>query len=223
MNAPHDGTTLLFTSTSIVSTQATVRNFPYDVTTDLVPVSIVSDGPMLVTVSAKSGIKTPAQLVAAARAKPDGLTASSAGIGSIGHLSVELLNQAANIRIRHIPYKGAAPALTDVAAGNVDMTIGSNSTVAPQVQTGRVIPIAVTSAGPSPAYPGLPTMASAAPGYHATIWYGLFAPAGAPEGLIKLLNREINEIAKTPEFGRILQMDGATPVSLGPFTCRACA
>jgi tripartite-type tricarboxylate transporter receptor subunit TctC len=216
MSGPHDGSTLLFTSSSIASTAATLRNFQYDVTKDLVPISVVSDGPMLVVVSTKSGIKTPADLVARARANPDALTAGSAGVSSIGHLAVELLNEAAKIHIRHIPYKGAAPAVLDVAAGNVDMYIGSNSAAASQLQTGRAIAIAVTSAQPSPAFPGLPTMASAAPGYSATIWYGLFAPAGTPSSVIQRLNREVNAIAKTPEFGKILQMDGAAPLNAGP-------
>ena len=216
MNAPHDGSTLLFTSSSLTSTAATLRNFQYDVAKDLIPVAVVSDGPMLVIVSTKSGITTPAELVARARATPDTLTAGSAGVSSIGHLSVELLNEVAKIRIRHIPYKGSAPAVMDVAAGSIDMHIGSGSAVAPGISTGRVIPIAVTSDRPSPSFPNLPTMASAAPGYTATIWYGLFAPAGTPPALVQRLNREVNEIAKTPQFAQILQMDGATPLNATP-------
>jgi tripartite-type tricarboxylate transporter receptor subunit TctC len=216
LNAPHDGSTLLFTSSSLTSTAATLRNFQYDVTKDLVPISVVSDGPMLVIVSTKSGIKTPTELVARAQANPDSLTAGSAGVSSIGHLSVELLNEAAKIKIRHIPYKGSAPAVMDVAAGSIDMHIGSGSAVAPGLNTGRVVAIAVSSDRPSPAFPNLPTMASAAPGYNATIWYGLFAPAGTPNALIQRLNREVNEIAKSPQFGQILQMDGAAPLAATP-------
>ena len=213
---PHDGSTLLFHSSSLVTTAATAKSLPFDMNTDLVPVAIVADGPMLVSTSAKSGIKTPAELVARARAKPGGLTSSSGGIGTVGHMAAELLNDAAKIQMLHIPYKGAAPALVDVAAGTVDMLVASYSTLAPQIKSGRVIPIAVSSLQPSPAYPGLPTMASAAPGYNTGIWYGMFAPSSLNASMVRRLNREINEIANTPEIRALTQGDGAVPVAMTP-------
>ena len=216
VKGPRDGSMLLFTSASLVTTAATMPNVPFDITTDLTPVAIVSDGPMLVGISAKSGITTPAELVAAARAKPDSLTAGSGGTGSVGHMASVLLNDAAKIQMRHIPYRGAAPALLDVAAGNVDMLIASYSTLAPQIKSGRVLPIAVTSLQPSPAYPGIPAMASAAPGYDATIWYGVLAPAGIPASVLQRLHHEITEIAKSPELRELQKMDGAGPVMATP-------
>ena len=216
VRGPRDGSMLLFHSTSLVTTAATSTNQPYDVTTDLVPVAIVGDGPMLVGVSAQAGITTPAQLVASARANPERRTAGSGGVGSVGHLAAELLNDAAKVQIRHIPYKGAAPALVDVAAGTVDILIASYSTLAPQIRSGRVLPIAVTSLEPSTAYPGIPPMATAAPGYKASIWYAMFAPAGTPAALVNRLNREINEIANSGEVRTIVQADGAVPVLASP-------
>jgi tripartite-type tricarboxylate transporter receptor subunit TctC len=213
---PRDGSVLLFNSTSLVTAAATARNVPYDVTTDLVPVAIVADGPMLIGVSAQAGIKTPEDLLAAARARPEVLTAGSAGVGSLGHLAVELLNDAAKIKIRHIPYKGAAPALVDVAAGTLTLTIGSYSTLAPQVQSGRVLPVALTSAQPNPAYPGVVPMGNAAPGYRTGIWYGLFAPAGIPPALLARLNRETNEVARSGDVRKLVEADGAAPINATP-------
>ncbi|WP_309969298.1 tripartite tricarboxylate transporter substrate-binding protein [Variovorax guangxiensis] len=211
--APKDGSVLLFHSTSLVTGIATSKKPPFDVTTDLLPVAIVSEGPMLIGVSASSGFKTPQDLVNAARANPQAVTYGSPGIGSIGHLGVELLVDAANVQLRHIPYAGTAPALIDVAAGRVDMTIGSYSALVSQLSSGRVIPIAVTSAKPNPSYPDLPPMASAAPGYNANIWYALFAPAGVPKALMQRLNREASEAARSGEVQALLKPDGGAPVS----------
>lgn len=213
---PRDGSMLLFTSSSLTTTAATAKVMPFDMNAELVPVAIVADGPMLVGVSAKSEIKTPAELVAAARAKPGAMTSSSGGIGTVGHMAAELLNDSAKIQMLHIPYKGAAPALMDLAAGTVDLLIASYSTLAPQIKSGRVVPIAVTSLQPSAAYPGMPTMASAAPGYNTGIWYGLFAPAGLAAPMLERLNREVNEIANTPEIRAITQGDGALPLAMTP-------
>ena len=213
---PKDGSMLLFHSSSLITAAATMKAVPVDVTTELTPVALVADGPMLVGVSAASGIKTPAELVAAARTKPEGITAGSGGIGSVGHLAAELLNDAAKVQIRHIPYKGAAPALTDVAAGTVDLLIASYSTLGPQVRSGRVVPIAVTSAQPSAAYPGVPPMGSAAPGYQTGIWYGMFAPAGVPPALLARLNAEIVDIAKSGDVQALVKADGAAAVPSSP-------
>ncbi len=209
---PKDGSVLLFHSTSLVTGAATSKRQLFDVTTDLLPFSFIAESPMLVGVSALSKIKTPQDLVAAAQKSPDGITYGSPGIGSIGHLGVELLNDAAKIQLRHIPYTGTAPALIDVAAGRVGLTIGSYSALASQLSSGRVVPIAVTSAQPNPAFPQLPPMAIAAPGYNANIWYALFAPAGIPPSLMQRLHREATEAARSPEVQTLLKPDGAAPV-----------
>ncbi len=216
VNAPRDGSTFLFTSASLVTAAATARSISFDVTTDLVPVAFVLDSPLVVGMSAKSGIKTPAELVAAARAKPDSLTVGSSGVGGFAHMAAELLNDAGKIQIQHIPYKGSAPALLDVAAGTIDMTIAGYSSWVPLLKSGRVVPIGVTTAQPSPAFPGMPTMASAVPGYSVSIWYGVFAPAGTSDALVQRLNHEVIEISKTPELRELIQTEGGTPVALAP-------
>ena len=213
---PADGSQLLFTSSSLVTATATSRNAQFDVLRDLVPVAFAVDAPLLVALSAKSGIRSPSELVAAARARPDELTFASAGIGSLTQLAEELLLDAAKIRMRHIPYKGTAPALLDVATGTVDLTIGSYSALVAQVQSGRVIPIAVTTLAASAAFPNLPTMASSAPGYNVSIWYGMFAPAGLPAPMVQRLHREIVDIARSAELKPMMKDEGGAVVEAGP-------
>ena len=180
------------------------------------PVAFAVDAPLLVALSAKSGIRSPSELVAAARARPDELTFASAGIGSLTQLAEELLLDAAKIRMRHIPYKGTAPALLDVATGTVDLTIGSYSALVAQFQSGRVIPIAVTTLAASAAFPNLPTMASSAPGYNVSIWYGMFAPAGLPAPMVQRLHREIVDIARSAELKPMMKDEGGAVVEAGP-------
>lgn len=211
---PRDGSMLLFHSSSLITSAATTRKMQFDLSSDLVPLAIVAEGPMLVGMSAKSGIKTPSELIAAARARPGGMTSSSAGVGSVGHMAAELLNKTAAIQMLHVPYKGATPALVDLAAGTVDMLIATNTTLGPQIKSGRVVPIAVTSPKPSLAFPGMPTMASSAPGYSFDIWYGVFAPAGIKASMVHRLNLEINSIAMTPQVRALLDVDGAVPVEM---------
>ncbi len=216
VKGPKDGSQILFSSVSMISTAATTRNAPFDVTTDLVPVAIIYDVPLLEAVSGKSDIKTPAELVAAARARPDQITHGTAGIGTFAHLAAELLNDAAKIQLKHIPYKGASLAVTDVVAGNVDMMIAVNSTFSSQTQSGRMRAIGVTSLQPSPAFPGLPTMASVAPGFSVTLWTAAFVAAGTPNAIVQRLNHEIIEAAKSREVMEIMRNDGATPLAINP-------
>ncbi|HSV79424.1 MAG TPA: tripartite tricarboxylate transporter substrate-binding protein [Ramlibacter sp.] len=213
---PADGSMLLFTTNSLVTAVATMRSVPFDVSKDLIPVAMVSEGPMVLGVSSKSSIKTPSDLIGAARAKPDALTFGTSGVGTFLHLATEWMNDAAGIQTRHVPYKGAAPAALDVAAGTIDFMLAAHASIVPHVQSGRVRLIGVTSRETSPAFPGLPPMASVAPGFSVDLWAIVFAPAGTPIDLVRLLNREINEIAKTRELRMLMEIEGALPVALTP-------
>jgi hypothetical protein len=122
-----------------------------------------------------------------------------------------MLSDAAHIRMMHVPYKGAANALMDLAGGQIDMMISNYTSIAPQIKSGKVRALAVTSAQPSPVFPQLPTVASAVPGFAADIWVTVFAPAGTPAPVVARLNRELNQIASTPEVMALLAPDGATP------------
>lgn len=211
-----DGSVLLFTSTSTITAAATRPKVPVDITTQLMPVAQLSEGPLIIAASTQSNIKTPAELVSAARAKPDTITHGSAGIGTMAHVAAEMVDGTANIQLRHVPYKGSSLALNDLAAGRIDLMFAIYSTVAPMVEAKRVRLVAVTSAQPHPAFPGVPTMASVAPGLAINIWVGFFAPLGTPPAVVQRLNRELNEVAKSKAVHDQIAPDGSVPVAATP-------
>lgn len=213
---PRDGSMILVTSPSLVTVAATARSMPYDFNTDLTPVSLVWAGPLVVAVSAKTDIKTPGDLVAAARAKPGAISYGTSGIGTHAHLASELFNEAAKIEMRHVPYKGSGQAVVDLNSGTIEMMMGSNSSFTPHVQSGHVRIIGVTSRQPSPLLPGLPTMASVAPGYAVDTFLAVLVAGGTPAAIVQRLNREFNEIAASKEIRDLAQGDGAVPVALSP-------
>jgi len=214
--APRDASHLLLTSSTFLTTAATQAKLPYDPIAAFAPVAMIAEGPLLLAVPASSQIRSVQDLLAAARTKPGALNYGTAGVGSVAHLATELLNGAARIQMTHVPYKGAGPALIDLAGGQIDVMISNYSSLVPQMKSGKVRAIAVTSAKPSPAFPDLPPLAAAVPGYAIEIWVTVFAPAGTPAPLVERLNREINEISASPELRTFLDPDGALPVVLPP-------
>jgi tripartite-type tricarboxylate transporter receptor subunit TctC len=211
---PKDGSMLLMTSSSTFTAAATKRHVPIDVNADLLPVALLSEGPLIIGASIQSDIKTPADLLAAARARPDIITHGTGGIGTLSHIAAELLNEAAKIQLKHIPYKGAALAVPDFVAGRIDLMFGVNTTIAPQVKAGRARLIAVTTPQPHPAFPGVPTMASVVPGYSMDIWVGFFAPPGTPADVVQRLNRELNAVARSQAVRDVIEPDGSVPGAL---------
>ena len=214
--SPADGSVLLLSSSTFVTAAVTQPRLPYDPLTAFVPVSMVGNGPMLLAVSAATSIKSAAELVAAAKAKPGSLTYGSSGTGSIAHLASEMLSDAAGIRMTHVPYKGAANALMDMAGGQIDMMISNYTSLVAQIKSGKVRALAVTSAQASPAFADLPPLSSVAPGFAADIWVTVFAPGNTPAPVVARLNRELNQIAASPEVKALLEPDGATPMALSP-------
>ncbi len=213
-NGPKDGSLLLMTTNSTVSASATLQSTPFDMNRDLMPIALIGDGPMMVGASSKSGIKTPADLVNTARAKPDTITYGTSGVGSLPHLSTELFADAAKIQLKHIPYKGGGAAVVDLAAGTIDIMFATHSTFAPHIQAGRVVPVAVTTRQPNPAFPNLPSMASVAPAYAGSVWISVFAQSGMPAPLAQRLNRELNEIAAARDMSTVLNQNGLPPLAL---------
>ncbi len=214
--SPADGSVLLLSSSTFVTAAVTQPRLPYDPLTAFVPVSMVGNGPMLLAVSAATPIKSAAELVAAAKAKPGSLTYGSSGTGSIAHLASEMLSDAAGIRMTHVPYKGAANALMDMAGGQIDMMISNYTSLVAQIKSGKVRALAVTSAQASPAFVDLPPLSSVAPGFAADIWVTVFAPGNTSAPVVARLNRELNQIAASPEVKALLEPDGATPMALSP-------
>ena len=214
--SPADGSVLLLSSSTFVTAAVTQPRLPYDPLTAFVPVSMVGNGPMLLAVSAATPIKSAAELVAAAKAKPGSLTYGTSGTGSIAHLASEMLSDAAGIRMTHVPYKGAANVLMDMAGGQIDMMISNYTSLVAQIKSGKVRALAVTSAQASPAFADLPPLSSVAPGFAADIWVTVFAPGNTPAPVVARLNRELNQIAASPEVKALLEPDGATPMALSP-------
>jgi len=216
--SPHDGSVLLLTSSTFLTAAATQPRLPYDAIAAFTPVAMVGEGPLLLAVSASTPFKSPEELLAAARAKPDALTYGTAGVGSIGHLATVLLSDAAKVKLTHVPYKGAANAAQDMGGGQIDVMISNYSTLAPLMQKdgGRVRALAVTSKQPHPSFAGVPALAASVPGYDMDIWVGVFAPAGTPPAIVDRLNREINAISASPELAVVLGPDGTLPQALSP-------
>jgi tripartite-type tricarboxylate transporter receptor subunit TctC len=214
--APRDGSVLLLTSSTFLTAAATQRHSPYDPLSAFAPVALVADGPLLLAVSAATPIKSPPELIAAAKSRPGAITYGSAGVGSLGQLATELFCDSSQVRMMHVPYKGAANALIDLAAGQIDVMMSNYSSLAAQIRAGKVRPLAVTSQRPNAAFPDLPPLAATVPGYGVDIWVGLLAPAGTPASVVQRLNREVNDIAASAEVRTVLEPDGSRPLSASP-------
>lgn len=213
-----DGHTLLMGSigTNAVNAHLFAR-MPYDTLKDFVPVALVASGTlMLVTNAEKVPARDLRELLALAQSSPGKLTYASGGPGASQHLAGELLKSMAGLDIVHVPYRGVAPGVNDLVAGQVSMTFDL-ATVAPHVRSGKLRPIAVANGKRSSAFPDVPTIAEAGvPGYEASAWYGLFAPAGTPAEVVALLNAEVNRALADADLRTRLQTLGAEPLGGSP-------
>ena len=193
--AAPDGYTLVMGQTSNLAINPTLYpRLPYDPLKDLVPVALVSSSPIV---------------VAAAKKQPDGITLGYSGNGTVAHLAGELAENAAGIKLRHIPYKGAAQAMTDLVSGQIDLYMSSVPTLLGQVRNGKLRPIVVTSLKRSAQLPDTPSLAeSGYRGFDAVTWFGVLAPAGTPAAIVQQLNKAINEALKQPEVAEKLRSEG---------------
>lgn len=212
--APKDGSVLLLTSSSFLTSAATQPHVPYDPLKQFAPVAMIGQGPLVVAVSAGTPYRSLADLIAAARGKPDALNYGTAGVGSLGHLATVMLDDAAGTRMTHVPYKGAANAASDLAGGQIDVMLSNYSTLAPVVQSGKVRLLATTARARHAAFPDLAPAAATLPGYAVEIWVGVFAPAGTPQPYIDRLNAALNEISASPATTTLLDIDGTIPARL---------
>ncbi|GAB3649531.1 tripartite tricarboxylate transporter substrate binding protein [Ramlibacter alkalitolerans] len=213
--AAPDGYTLGAVSSSFVTNAAVQPRLPFDPMKNLTPVAMMARGPFVVAVRADLPVNTPADLVALARKQPGKINYASSGPGSTNQFATELLKNKAQIFLTHIPYRGMAPATTDLMAGTVDLLIASGPSLQPALRSGKARAIAVTSLKPSVAAPGLPPMADAAPGFEFSIWWGLLAPGGTPDAVVQKLNAAVNRIVQTPEMREFFLREGAEPAQLG--------
>ncbi|MEO7727898.1 MAG: tripartite tricarboxylate transporter substrate-binding protein, partial [Burkholderiales bacterium] len=193
------------------------KKLPYDPVRDFAPITLVATQQIVLLVNPAVAAKSVAELIQLAKAKPGQLTFASAGTGSGGHLSGELLKILAGIELTHVPYKGIAPAIVDVISGQVTLTFASIISGTPHVKSRRLRALAVTGAHRSPALPDLPTMMEAGvSGYESSTWYGLLAPKATPRSIVTKLNREVVAIINLPEVKTHLLAEGAEPVGNTP-------
>ncbi len=193
------------------------KNLSYDPTRDLVAVAHVAYTPVVIVTSSSSRFKTLADVVAAAKAAPDAVTFGSPGNGTTIHLAGEIFKTAANIKIRHIPYKGSNPALMDVLAGNVDLMVSSLPSAIAQINNGKLRPLAVTSARRSTSLPDVPTVAELGyKDFDVSTWYGIFMPAGTPKDIVATVNAEVNKLLATPEMKAAIHAQGAEVQNMSP-------
>jgi len=209
-----DGYTLLLTTTAIYAILPNLRkNLPYDPVKDFVPISRIATASNVLVVNNALPAKNIAELVKLAKDKPGALNYASAGVGTPAHLAGEMLNLLADIKVVHVPYKGAAPALTDVIAGNAQYIITSPIAAGAHMTGGRVRALATTGAERNPSLPDLPTIAETVPGYEITQTWGIVVPAGTPQELASRLNAEIVKVMSQPDVKEKVLATGATPVS----------
>jgi tripartite-type tricarboxylate transporter receptor subunit TctC len=188
----------------------------YDPVADFSPVSLVASTPNILVVQPSLAVKTVADLVVLAKAKPGTLNYPSAGLGSSSHLAGELFDNLAGVKMVHIPYKGGGPALTDLLGGQVQLMFATMPAAMPHVKSGRLRAVAVTSARRSPAMPELPTIGETLKGYEAATWYGVLAPARTPRAVIMALHGEVVKILGVAETRDRLLLQGFEPVGGTP-------
>ena len=211
--APGDGYTLLMASGSITINPALYKKMPFDTTKDLVPITNVAQGPMLVVVQDGSPYKSLKDLIAAAKAKPGAINFASAGVGSQVHLAGENFADAAGIDLQHVPYKGEALGYNDLIAGQVQMMVGNFAAASALIGPGRLRALAVTSKTRMAQMPELPTAHEAGlPGFESIGWFGLFAPAGTPAAVLQKVQRDTAQVMAETEIKARLYVQGMSPV-----------
>lgn len=214
--AAPDGYTLLMAYGSHVINPALYSKLPYDTARDFAPITQVAVQPLMVNIHPALPVKSVQDLIALAKARPGDLNYASAGAGSGGHLATEIFNLMAGVKMVHVPYKGSAPAMFDLIAGNTQLMIATLITSLPHVRGGKLRGIAVTSARRSPVVPAVPTVGETVPGYEVVVSYFLLAPAGTPKEIAGRLHAEAAKALQQPDVIERLARDGADPVGNTP-------
>lgn len=225
VRAPADGYTLLFGTAQIPVSMLLFKKAPFDMASDLAPISQVSLAAQILMVHPSVPVRTVPELVALAKKNPGKLNAGSSGNGTANHMAIELLKLAADIRVTHIPYRSGAPSIAALIGGETDLCFSGAVTALPHVRSGKVRGLAVTSIKRAASAPDLPTLDSFYPGYDSANWYALFAPAGTPAAIINRLHSETVSALKAPEIrdfmtGEGAELVGGAPAELGAYLRR---
>lgn len=214
--SPPDGYTLYMTSPGLLTNPMLYTRQARDPLKDFTAVSLVADIPNVLVIHPSVPVKNVKELLAIARSKPGVFTQATAGMGSPGHLSGELLQQMANIKFVHVPYKGTGAAMIDLLSGQIDLSFPSISAVVTQIKDGKLRAIGVTTVKPAPMLPGVPPITETVPGYEVVGWYGLVGPAGMPREITLKISTEISRMIATQEIRDRLLREGAVPIGSTP-------
>lgn len=219
--APADGYTLLFVSSPHSVNPSMYAKLPYDTLRDFVPVSRVASSPYFLVTHPSLPVRNVKELIALARKQPDQILYGSGGTGSSAHLTAELFNQMAGVKLREVPFKGAGPALIGTLTGEVALVFGNALTVKPHIESGRLRALGIASQRRSQSAPDLPTIAEAGvPGFHSEAVLGMLAPARTPRAIIEALNAETHKVMRQPEsvkamLGMAVDITLSTPEEFG--------
>ena len=215
--APPDGHTMLINNVSLAVNATLIEKLSYDTLRDLAPVSVLGRQPNVLVVHPGVTASSVSELLGLARAKPGQITYGSGGIGTASHLATELLKLVTRTDMVHVPYKGLGPALVDLMGGRVQLIISTLASALPQVKSGKLKPLAVTTAQRSSFFPELPTMhESGVTGYEFSTWYGLLVPARTPAPIIGRLNSETVKVLNSPALKQQFSAQGLEPTSSTP-------
>jgi tripartite-type tricarboxylate transporter receptor subunit TctC len=215
-HAVPDGYTLLMITTTFAINPSLYKKLPYDPLKDFTPVTQLNSQPNVVVVNTSFQASSVKDLIALAKAKPGELTFASPGAGSAPHLSGELFQRMAGLKMTHVPYKGIPPAVTDVLGGRVTMLFTTTISAAPHIKSGKLKALALTSAKRLPSMPDVPTIGETIPGYQAEAFQGVVAPAGVPRPIVEKVAAEMAALVKLPDVAERFAADGATPVGSTP-------
>ena len=220
ISAAPDGYTLMLAANALAANMALYQPAPFDAEKDLVLISQVGRVPVVIAANPSVPYNTVAQLIAAAKAKPDGIAFASPGNGATPHMAVELFAKAAGSELQHVPYRGGGPAITDTIGGQVPLVAVNALEALPHVKSGKLKVLAALSANRTSIFPDVPTIAeSGYPGFEASVWYGLVAPAGTPKAITDRLHAEVQKALGQPEVkARMTGVGGeVTPGSSAQF------
>jgi tripartite-type tricarboxylate transporter receptor subunit TctC len=214
--APADGYTLLLISTSAVISASYYKNLNFDISHDIAPVCGIVLEPLVMVVNPAVPAKTVSEFIAYAKANPGKIVMASVGNGTTPQLAGQPFKMTAGVDLLHVPYHGAAPALTDLLGGRADVMFEAMNDLVGYIQTGKLRALAVTPMKRSPVFPELPTVAEFLPGYDASVWFGIGAPKKTPVEIVERLNNEINAALNDPALKARLDEGGGTPLTGSP-------
>ncbi len=215
VRASPDGYTMIFGAASY-ATNAALYKLPYDPVNDITPVSLACLSGYLVSVHPSVPAATIRELINYAKQKPRAINYGSSGIGGLAHLATELFGMMAGITLNHVPYKGTAPALTDLLGGQIQLVFGSVTATIPHARTNRLRGLAVTTASRLNQVPDVPTVAEALPGYEAILWYGVWGPKNLPAPIVARWNKEIDDLVRSADMKERMLKEGAEPAGGSP-------